>query len=220
MSTTGWTSSLRSTERVVDVDCFFGAWGPECHTASDAVECGTEHMPDRTPERLPDKMSEHMSDIMPEKMSERMAEKMPDRMPERMCDILGSAIAPCGLTRTHTHTRTYSGHLLLCRSLMAVDVVASEAEIFTRFSTWDRMSEYMPERRGDRMSNKLVRLGITRSKVLIFIWFHREPAGSTPPKHVVLVRQACGCVKFWKTAPLAGPCHWRQILESILDKKP
>ena len=78
--------------------------GPECYTASDAVERGTEHMPDRTPERLPDKMSEHMSDIMPEKMSERMAEKMPDRMPERMCDILGSAIAPCGLTRTHTHT--------------------------------------------------------------------------------------------------------------------
>ena len=106
MSTTGWTSSLRSTERVVDVDCFFGAWGPECHTASDAVECGTEHMPDRTPERLPDKMSEHMSDIMPEKMSERMAEQMPDRMPERMWDILGSAIAPCGLTRTHTHART------------------------------------------------------------------------------------------------------------------
>ena len=31
-----------------------------------------------------------------------------------------SAIAPCGLTRAHTHT--YRGHLLLCWSLMAVDI--------------------------------------------------------------------------------------------------
>ena len=80
--------SLRSTERVVDVDGFFGASGlvlcvisrcqvrvsrfwQRCCSSLHSLDpnaippamlwsAESEHMPDRTPERLPDKMSEHM----------------------------------------------------------------------------------------------------------------------------------------------------------------
>ena len=170
-----------------------------------------EDMPDRIPEHIPDRMPEGMPDRMPDKMSDRMPQDLPDRMPEDMPDNMPDRM-PDRMPEDMTDR-------------MPEDMPDRMPE-----DSPDRMPEDMPEHMPDRMPEDVsdrmpedlpvrkcinVMVGITRSKVIVFIIYNVMTQWPILTVLYILVETAHD-PRYWIEPPRIS--RWRWELEYVQQR--
>ena len=127
-------------------------------------------MPDKMPEDMPDRMPKDMPDRMPEDMPDRMSDKVPEGMPDKVPECLPDRM-PDDLPDDMSEDMPEDVPDRM-PNRMPEDMPDRMPDRMP-----EDMSDGMPEDMPDRMSEDLpvtkrinVMVGITRSKVIVFVY--------------------------------------------------